>query len=191
MPDATYSLARVRALGVAHVPADRGGLESLRAAADQAGRRLVDVLGPDGKPGITLGWRIGDEPLVLDEPLSEICRQVTVSVQLMLAACLRCCWPDPAEPLYPGGAATEADVFRALDGLRSEASGSEHGEAGKGVHSSRKSALRVLRACAFLEPGAEDGRIRLGSAIALWTPSEIAELARNYDLLPSPRGGAS
>lgn len=186
MTDAKYSLARIRALGIAPVPADRGVLDFLRTAAGQSGRRLVDVLGAGGKPGIALGWRAGDEPPVLDEPLYEICRQATVSVQLTLAACLRCCWPDPAEPLYPGVAATEADVFRALDNLRAPASGPEPGEASKGVHSSRKSALRILRACVFLEPATEDGMIRLGPAIALWTPAEIAELARNHDLLPSP-----
>ncbi len=186
MTDVKYLLARIRALGVAAPVGDRAGLNCLGEAADQAGRRLIDVLRPGREPGITLGWQVGDEPSVMSEPLSDTCRQATVSVQLALAACLRCCWPDPAEPLYPGGTAAETAVFRALDRLRSPASGPEPGEVGKGVHSSRRSALRILRACGFLEPDAGDGVIRLGPTVALWTPADISELARNHHLLPSP-----
>ena len=186
MTDAKYLLARVRALSVASPVGGQAELDCLGEAAGQAGRRLVDVLCPGREPGITLGWQLGDEPSVMDEPLSDTCRQATVSVQLVLAACLRCCWPEPAEPLYPGGAVAETAVFRALDRLRSPGSGPEPGEVGKGVHSSRRSALRVLRACGFLEPDAGDGMIRLGPAVALWTPAEISELTRNHHLLPSP-----
>lgn len=183
--DAAYSLAKIRVLGVIHSPDNRAKSDSLRTAADHAGRRLVDVVCPGGERGIALGWQNGDEPAVMDEPLSEIYRHATTTVQLMLAACLRCCWPDPGQPLYPGEATTETVVFRALDNLRARAPSADSDEVRKGAHGHRRSALRVLRACGFLAPDAGEGTIRLGPAIAQWTPADITELASDHHLLPS------
>lgn len=185
MSDA-YALARMRVLGFMPPPGTAAGSDALRGVANRAGRRLVDVVVADGGPGIALGWQEGDEPAVLDEPLSEICRQPATTVQLVLAACLRCCWPDADKPLYPGEATTEADVFRALDSLRPRAPGAGYEEASLGVYRHRKSALRVLRACRFLTPDSGDGAVTLGPAIAQWTFSEVAELRRGHHLLPSP-----
>jgi hypothetical protein len=167
------------------VPDSPAELNALRIATDRAGRRLVDVSGAEGVPAVALGWQDGDEPAVL-QPLAEIYRHAAPTVQLVLAACLRCCWPDPDQPLYPGQTATEAQVFRALDGLSARSRSSDLEEASNGVHASRKSALRVLRACAFLTPDTGDGAIRLGPAIAQWTPAEVAELRRGHHLLPGP-----
>jgi hypothetical protein len=185
MSDA-YALARMRVLGFIPPPGTAAGSDALRGVANRAGRRLVDVVVADGGPGIALGWQEGDEPAVLDEPLSEICRQPATTVHLVLAACLRCCWPDADKPLYPGEATTEADVFRALDSLRPRAPGAGDEEASLGVYRHRKSALRVLRACRFLTPDSGDGAVTLGPAIAQWTFSEVAELRRGHHLLPSP-----
>jgi hypothetical protein len=121
---------------------------------------------------------------VLQEPLAEIYRRASPTVQLMLAACLRCCWPDPDQPLYPGKTTTEGQIFRALDSLgRTRVTDPE--EANNGVYRVRKSALRLLRACAFLAPELGDGSIRLGPAIAQWTSTDVAELRRGHHLLPS------
>jgi hypothetical protein len=167
------------------VPDSAAELNALRIVADRAGRRLVDVSGADGSPAVALGWQEGDEPAVLQEPLAEIYRHASSTVQLVLAACLRCCWPDPDRPLYPGGTATEAQVFRALDSLGTSTRSGDLEETSNGVYRHRKSALRALRACAFLAPDTGDCVIRLGPAIAQWTPADVAELRRGHHLLPS------
>lgn len=185
MTDA-YVLARMRVLGVTPSLDSPARSNSLRMAADRAGRRLVDLVAADGGSAIALGWRDGDEPAVLDEPLSEIYRHPTTTVQLVLAACLRCCWPNSDQPLYPGAASTEEAVLRALDRLGTRTPSARYEEASAGVYRHRKSALRVLRACGFLAPEAGGGTVQLGPAIAQWTPAEVAELRRGHHLLPSP-----
>jgi hypothetical protein len=181
-----YALARIRVLGLAPVPASPADVDTMRIAANRAGRRLVHLSGADGALAVALGWQEGDEPAVLQEPLVDIYRHASPTVQLVLAACVRCCWPDPDQPLYPGETATEAQVFRALDSLGTRMLSADLEEANNGVHRARKSALRVLRACAFLASDTSDGAIRLGPAIAQWTPADIAELRRGHDFLPSP-----
>jgi hypothetical protein len=184
MSDA-YALARLRVVGFLSPPGTAADWGALRAAANRAGRRLVDVVVAEGGPGIALGWQDGDEPAVLDEPLSEIYRQPTATIQLVLAACLRCCWPDPDQPLYPGEATTETGVLQALDSLSPRTPSAGYEGASSGVHRHRKSALRVLRACGFLTPDSGDGAVKLGPAIAQWTPTDVAELRRGHHLLPS------
>jgi hypothetical protein len=180
------TLARIRALRATAMLADAAGSGALQASADRAGRRLVGVAAADGGLGIALGWQECDEPAVLDEPLSGVCRLAPPTVQLVLAACLRSCWPDPDKPVYPGLATTEATVLEALDRLGARTPEPWHEQAGSGVYRHRKSALRVLRACGFLAPDAADGSVRLGPAVAQWPAADVDELRRCHHLLPAP-----
>ncbi|GIF11643.1 hypothetical protein [Actinoplanes teichomyceticus] len=176
---AAYELAKLRALRILPQPLDRTERDALRDAALLAGRGLVDVSLPDGSAAVVLSWPDGHEPVVL----SEASRSATSTVQLVLAACLRSCWPDPDAPPYPGVAATEEQVLTALEGLETPSAEPEESSR-NGRYRARKSALRVLRACAFLQPDAGDGVVRLGPAVALWTPAEVAELRREHHVLP-------
>ena len=102
--------ARVRAAG--RSPVEPGGpfpagIARL-AEPGVTGVWLLPVL-PDGaRPGMT--DELGIPPVAVDQP-NDTAR--------VLAACLRCCWPELSAPVWPGAPASKdhvASVFRAITG---------------------------------------------------------------------------
>ncbi|MDI5973509.1 hypothetical protein POF50_029915 [Streptomyces sp. SL13] len=183
MNEDAYLLARARALRVVPLTAagSADGLPVLRRAADDVQRRLVEVKAAD-RPGVMVRWAPDVEPVsgVVGDPLTH--REAAPSQLLTLGAAVRLCWPDPEQPLYPGGAVAEEDVLAACappgDGLLRE------GIALIAQTSAYRSALRVLRACGYLAADARDGMVRLGPMVAAWSERDVDELRRGYDLLP-------
>ena len=183
MNEDAYLLARARAVRV--VPLASAGalgeLSVLRRAAEDVQRRLVEVEGAGG-PGVMVRWALDVEPVsgVVGDPLTH--REAAPSQLLTLGAAVRLCWPDPEQPLYPGGAVAEEDVLGACappgDGLLRE------GMALIGQTSAYRSALRVLRAWGYLAADAGDGMVRLGPVVVAWSERDVEELRRGYDLLP-------
>ena len=162
-------LAALRASHTAPLPHDRDELGALRAAAGRAGRRLVDVRAPGREPELIMGW-ILDNALTPDDPGGPA-KPPEGSV-LALAACVCACWPDPDQPLYPGGSTTVAEITAALAPL--------------GVKNVTR-ALNHLRAHGFLVQDTADGAVRLGPEIALWRDTDIGALRREYHQLPVGR----
>jgi hypothetical protein len=179
----SYILARMRAQRASAAPDDPADLARLLTATSRAGRRLVKVNAIDGAPALAMTWLDGYEPLPWNDSGSAGFRTAPPVVLITLAACLGCCWQSPDKPLYPGNDAAEDELFNALDAL-GPMSGIVHSDDASlaGVRSQQKSALRLLRACGFVEM--QEGRVRLGPAMALWSESSILELRRNYALLP-------
>jgi hypothetical protein len=167
--DDRLRLAALRACRSSPAPCEVEELRQLHAAADRAGRRLVEVRSHDDRSELIMGW-LQDNALTPDDPGGPT--KPSVGETLVLAACLRACWPDPDEPLYPGGTTTVAEIGVALEPL---------GVKGTGV----TRALNSLRARGFLAANTVDDIIRLGPEIALWREADVAALRREHHQLPA------
>ncbi|MFF2023472.1 hypothetical protein ACFVW2_16970 [Streptomyces sp. NPDC058171] len=184
-----YLLARARALRTVAVPADRTELTRLRRAVDDVERRLVDIVAaPDGIQELMVGWAADVEPASGALGDSDVHRTASAVRLVTLACCIRHCWPDPSQPLYPGQPAPQEDVIAALtplqDTLAPRDSAALLGQTGHFL-----TALRFLRACGHLAADVGDGMIRLGPMVALWSERDVAELRSGYNVLPAPRKG--
>lgn len=157
-------LARLRAEG-ALAAADVAGID-LAAEAGEIGKRTVRI-GATVRPG----WADGHEP----DPEGPVTSRLSAFPTGVLAAALALAWPDastdpfPGEPLPPD-AAEQLGVI--LD--RDPKVISKY--------------LGELRACELLTLGG-DGRLRLGPAVAAWTPRTVTALRRYHHLLVVARGG--
>jgi hypothetical protein len=183
------ALARIRAQRSIPAPARETDLTALRIAAQRAGRQLLDVPEHGGGRRFLLGW-----PDDIDAPAAtgareDGARQVTPSVLLVLAACLGCCWPSGQDGPYPGLSVPETEILEALDRF-TQGPGTPRPVAG-GTRAARSRALRLLRATGFLEPGGDDGRVRLGPEIAAWSDRDIQRLRDRFEDLPGVQGGVS
>ncbi|WP_326731897.1 hypothetical protein [Streptomyces phaeochromogenes] len=183
MNDGAYALARARALRVVPVPTAEEGLSRLQGAVDDVERRLVEVAPVGGPGGLLIAWAHDVDPSGSSTGDGQTHREATPSLLLTLGACLRACWPDPDQPPYPGIAAVEKAVLAAL--VLPDEGPVRQGIAQHAPFNPFRRALRMLRACAWLEPDLHDGRVRLGPMVAAWTERDIDELRRSYPLLPS------
>ncbi|MCX4755113.1 hypothetical protein [Kitasatospora purpeofusca] len=188
MNDHPYLLARARALRTFPVPADHAELAQLRCAVDDVERRLADVVTADEARELMLAFASDVEPAngCLDD--SDVRRPASAFRLVTLAACIRHCWPDRSQPLYPGQAARQDDIITTLVPLHDTLAARE-GIAALGRASHFLAAVRFLRACGYLAPDEGDGTIRLGPMAALWSERDIAELRSGYDVLPGPGPG--
>ncbi|SIR90548.1 hypothetical protein [Micromonospora avicenniae] len=93
----------------------------------------------------------------------------------VLAACLRCCWPDPGTDPWPGRPADLAHVDRVLEQLTP----------GRDQRSRQRlltAALRRLEAARWVLQTA--GRVRLGPRIATWGPLELSTVRELWRMIP-------
>jgi hypothetical protein len=177
------SLARMRVNRTVPMPLDGGTLAGLRAAANSAGRQLVDVQDQDGGRFLMLGWPDDFDQGAVFAQESWTARQAPPGALMVLAGCIRCCWPSPDRSLYPGEPVPEERVMAALERF-SRASPSP-GTQQQRSRSAWRRALRLLRACGFLALDEGDLQIRLGPEIATWGEADIRYLRDRYDDLPS------
>ena len=155
-------LARLRAEGaVSAAEAVAAGLADEAAAV---GRRLTRI-----GPTVRLGWADGHEP----DPDGAPTPRLSTFPTGVLAAVLALAWPDasvdpyPGEPLPPDAV---EELARILD--RDPKVVSKY--------------IAELRATDLLADDA-DGRLRLGPAVATWTPRTITALRRHHHLLTAAR----
>ena len=180
MPEATtntaLALAALRASGAAARPQTDLGMAALRAAADRAGRGLVDLA--DGR--LAIGWMEDSEP-VAGGDTGVVRNKPRPSLALTFIAALRACWPDKDTHPYPGQAASEEQVLAALAtlGPLRDPSGD-----GTGTERHQKGAFPVLRAAGFLDPDTDPGVVRLGPRVAVWSEREVQVLRHNYSRMP-------
>ena len=161
-------LAALRALGTVAIPHEGVEIATWVAAANRAGRKLVPVEVAGG-PQWAMTWRENVAP----EPESPGGPGVpSPNPVIVLAACLRACWPDCAEPLYPGIGTSIEYITEIVTGL--------------GVVQVKR-AMNRLVGWGYLLVDARIGDVRLGPRVALWPESDIAYLRSEYELLPHSR----
>lgn len=159
--DAALALARARAARTTVVPPEVDGV--VRRRAERLGRAPVDL--GDGRSA--LAWRDGAAP-ELDAAWSAH-RLPPVALRA-LAACLGLCWLDPVGEPYPGVPTTIEAVREAL---AANGTDTRHGQG----------ALTGELAAAGLVT-LEGQTVRLGPAVATWSPGLVAALRRIHDRLP-------
>jgi hypothetical protein len=142
------------------VEPDASGVWLLPAVPDSAGPAVLDELGLAGH--------------VLEHP-NDTAR--------VLAACLRCCWTDPAGPLWPGAAAgwaQVASVFTAITSRDETVS-----------HPALLAAVRRLVRSGWLLWDEEARAIRLGPRVAAWNQAQVSALRELWRSMPAPNPGAT
>ncbi|MCX5589630.1 hypothetical protein [Streptomyces erythrochromogenes] len=186
MSEDRYQLARARALRTFPVPADHEELARLRHAVDDVDRRLTDVITAGGTRELMLAFSPDVEPANGSLDDRDVRRPASPFRLVTLAACIRHCWPDRSQPLYPGQAARQDDVIATLAPLH-DALAPREGIGALGRTSHFLAAVRFLRACGYLAPDEGGGTIWLGPMCALWSERDVTELRSGYDVLPGPR----
>jgi hypothetical protein len=158
----------------------RSGGPQLVSAGTGTPPGLIRLAEPDS----TSVWLLpflpyGSGPGVLDElDLPRPVLEHPNDTARVLAAALRCCWPDPSGPLWPGVSAPFAAVagtFEALTG---------RGEAAS--HPAVVAALRRLSGAAWLLWDDQARTVRLGPRVATWPPAELSTLRELWRSLPAP-----
>lgn len=171
--DAAVWWARARAEGPLRMPAETRALAG-----------MVRLAEPDG------GWcwllpRPPDDvtPSVLDElGLRMIPVEHPNETSRVLAAALRCCWPDLRAGPWPGQPATAGEVLDVVDQLLPERDRDVLRRLGTG-------ALRRLHASRWLDADDDAGWIRLGPRVATWPDQDLTALRALCRELPGPRPG--
>lgn len=165
--DNPLNLARLHATGVMPVSASRREVDALHALARAAGRRIVEVSTADGRVAVVAGW-LHDSPLEVEERGGPF--GASDGATLVMAACVRLCWPDPDKPLLPGTVTSTAEIKAVLAPL--------------GVHNVTASMNRLI-GWGFLRMDPATGEVCLGPEIGLWRTEDVALLRREYHVLPS------
>ena len=157
-------LARLRADGA--VPTADAADVGLTDEAAAVGRRLVRV-----GSTVRLGWADGHEP----DPDGAPTARLSTFPTGVLAAVLALAWPDASVDPYPGEplpADAVEQLARILD--RDTKVISKY--------------LAELRATELLIDDAH-GALRLGPAVATWTPRTVTALRRHHHLLIAAKAG--
>ncbi|MEU6246048.1 hypothetical protein [Glycomyces sp. NPDC047010] len=170
--DTAAAWARARATGDLRLaPTD---------AAPPGMRRLV---GPDPGPV----WALpelpeGASPRTVTDlglPLSTLERP-TESAQV-LACALRCCWPSPQEPIWPGRPARLDDVISMYLQVNR----------GKTADYARRAVLPALRRLdwtAWLQYRSGAELVRLGPQVGAWNDFDLNTLRDLWRMMPVPEG---
>lgn len=176
-------LAALRALRTAPAPATADQLRTLNRATTAAARTPIEV--PGGR--VILGWDPDTDGVWAGEEMAALrsVRPAKASLTRALAACLRCCWPDPTQPLYPGQPAAREDILDAIISLGAIGGPDDPGRGGT-IHA--KGALITLEASGLIEHDHATGTVTLGPVVATWSVRQEATLRANWDRLPAPTG---
>lgn len=98
----------------------------------------------------------------------------------VLAAALRCCWPDVQTSPWPGQSATTRDVLDVVDQLIP-------GRGEDVLHRLGTGALRRLHTSRWLDIDSEAQRVCLGPRVATWPEQDLPALRELRRGLPLPR----
>jgi hypothetical protein len=178
--DSAYLLAKLRATRTQPFPRSARDLVDLKVAAQRVGQTLTEAHDRHGGRALTASWPASSD-LLGQEAHEPYFRLPTSSLLFVLSACIRWCWPDPNQTLYPGVPVSEAEILDSLQAFSSSAEGASHRMRG-----SHRAALRKLIACGVLSQSESGSVIRLGPAIALWSDDEVAALRAEHHRLPGP-----
>lgn len=162
------------------MPESENAVESWREQAGRAGRQLTDVSIPGWPPVTTLGWLEGSEPAAGGETGVDRAKPPQVLL-LTFAAALRACWTDRSAHPFPGVPTDEETVLNAVAALGPVSTAAVNG--GEGSQRHRKGAIRKLGESLHL--AIQGSTIRLGSAVATWSETQVTALRAVYDQLPT------
>ena len=182
--DDRYLLARLRACGTVRRPNDATELARMRTVAQQAERVLIEVSGLDEAPAMMLAWPGDDDPVGQSDQ-APFFRMLSPTDLLVLAVCIRWCWPDPQDTLYPGVVVSEAEVLDALQDF----SPSSHMATIRSlqvIRGQHGASLRRLAACRYLERSGSGGLIALGPMLAVWSEEDVSALRAEHHRIPGP-----
>jgi hypothetical protein len=173
--DTALAWARIRAAGPQRVTpsiTSSPGMARL-VEADAAAVWLLPVL-PEGAG-----------PTVLDElGLSATAVEQPNDTARVLAACLRCCWPEPNGSPWPGVAASWEQVtavFRSITDSRDERVSNIALVAG----------VRRLAGSQWLLWSESTRQVRLGPRVAGWSDPELSTLRELWRLIPTVPAAAA
>lgn len=174
-------LAILRVLRAVPAPTEPGHSRTLRAAAGRTGRILVDAEG--GR--LVLGWHADADGVWAGDAIDGIrsARPAAPRILRTLAACIRCCWPEPNAPLYPSAIARVNDVLAVAAAL---SAAQEIRDSGLGVERHAKGALTTLDAAALIDLDRASATLRLGPVVATWTERDISVLREVWYRMPTP-----
>jgi hypothetical protein len=158
------ALARLRAEGSLPV-VDSAGTDVAGAAA-KIGRRVVRV-----GSSIRLGWADGHDP----DPDGPPTARLSAFPTGVIAALLALSWTDSSADPYPGQPLPQ-DAIEQLAAIL---------DRDTKVIAKYLAELRELD----LVDSDEEGHLRLGPAVATWTPRSVTALRRHHPLLASTKGG--
>lgn len=136
------------------------------------------------EPGGQLVWLVPQMPhsadarVVKELGLAGIPVEQPNDTARMLAACLRCCWPEPTDPPWPGvPAASTAAValFRELTAGRDP----------EAQHRAAVAALGRLEGGGWLLAEGR-GTLRLGPRVASWSAADLTVLRQLWHAMPRP-----
>jgi hypothetical protein len=170
MDEAALAGARARAGGPYQVPAG--------SAPVPGTERLVE-------PGGELVWLVPHMPDSADARVLAELNLDAVPVDQpndtarMLAACLRCCWPDPGEPPWPGVPVARAKAITLFRELTA-------GREADAQHRAAVSAVSRLTVAGWLLADDRGGTLRLGPRVALWSPADLPVLRQLWHAMPRP-----
>ncbi|MGW5789135.1 hypothetical protein ACWEV3_00885 [Saccharopolyspora sp. NPDC003752] len=99
----------------------------------------------------------------------------------VLAACVRCCWREPAGPVWPGATASRDDVISVFAQITNRDDTT--------AHRAVIGALRRLAAAGWLLWGEPARTIRLGPRVASWNTVELSALRELWRMLPPATAG--
>lgn len=161
------ALARLRAEWTAPLD-DLPSARALTAAAERAGLRSHFLGRGDARRAILTV----DDTLLPDPEAGVGFRRLSPVQLLAFAAAIRCCWPDPSTPLWPGRPAARDDVLAATASIGADA---------RYVTAALDVELPAARLLAVT-----DGTVELGDAVAAWAPEQIDLIRRIHHRLPAP-----
>lgn len=136
------------------------------------------------EPGGTRVWLTTDipnagGPATLDElDLPRPVLEMPNDTARVLAACVRCCWSDPAGPLWPGATVPSRLVVSVF--------GAMTGRDGIVAHRAVVGALRRLSWSGWLLWDTTARTVRLGPRVAAWNQAELSTLRELWRSMPAP-----
>jgi hypothetical protein len=139
------------------------------------------------EPGAEAVWVVpvlpeGARPSVLAElGLPELMVEQPNDTARVLAACLRCCWTDPAGPLWPASSAPYARVASVF------AQVNERDPAA--LHRALLAGVRRLAGAGWLLFDEAEQTVRLGPRVAGWESTDFSVLRELWRLMPAPAPG--
>ena len=172
--DAALWWAKIRSGGPQRVPAGGltpAGLRRLVESDAQAVWLLPNlpesagpaVLAEFGLPGVTVADAKGS--------------------MRVLAACLRCCWPDPGSELWPGVPAGLVDVAAVFAHLAP-------GQDGPTRHRTLLGGVRRLAGSGWLRFDERTRTVQLGPRVASWGSLDLSTLREIWRLVPTGDPGS-
>ncbi|MGH8880127.1 MAG: hypothetical protein ACRD0P_22715 [Stackebrandtia sp.] len=169
--DTAVEWARIRANGPQLRPTGTAAPPGMTRLVEPDGSGVWLVAAPPEGTGMRVLPELGLRGLTLDKP-NEAAR--------VLACCLRCCWLNPLDPLWPSGSATLSQV----EGLYAAIGGPRDAEA---VHRLVVAALRQLDQSRWVLFDEHLNTIRLGPQVALWGDQDVSVLRQLWRGLPTPQ----